>query len=340
MKALRLTSVNKIELVDVPLPEIKDDELLIKTGAAVICTSDINDLKQNPFGIQLPVIMGHEAAGTVAKTGCDVHDFKVGDKIVAHPCGTCQNCGRGHAHLCARMGHFGANMQGTFAEYFTVRVDRARCVPKGVSFRIAALTEPVCVCLEALHQANLKTGDKLLIIGDGPFGALISRLASAFAHDKTVWAGRHDFRLGFAGIDVECVNTRNHEDHLGELLIASDGEGYDAVILCVGSHLAVMEGMKLLAARGRAVIFFAVTELVPIDLFTVHMKEQEIIGACNDNNRMDQAIALLSDPKVEVGDLITHEFTLDEFEEAFRLVEKGRNNAMKVAFTFGDGKCG
>jgi threonine dehydrogenase-like Zn-dependent dehydrogenase len=150
MKALRLDSVNELYLVDIEKPMPADDELLVRTGATLICTSDLNDLRKNPFGIALPVVMGHEAAGTVVGMGVRVKGFKPGDRIAAHPvrpCYKCASCREGRAHLCDDMKHFGINMQGTFAEYFVVRHDRARRVPSQVSFETAALAEPVSVCL-------------------------------------------------------------------------------------------------------------------------------------------------------------------------------------------------
>ncbi|MCJ7837834.1 MAG: alcohol dehydrogenase catalytic domain-containing protein, partial [Burkholderiales bacterium] len=81
MKALQLQSPDNVALIDIPIPEIGDDALLIKTGATTICTSDLNDIRENPFGIELPVILGHEAAGTVAAVGRRVTGFAVGDRV-------------------------------------------------------------------------------------------------------------------------------------------------------------------------------------------------------------------------------------------------------------------
>ena len=175
MKAVYLKAIGQVELVDIPVPVIQEDQLLIKTGAATICTSDLNDIRSNPFGIALPVVIGHEGAGMVAKVGKTVRGFQVGDRVTTHPvhpCGTCQACRDGMKHLCLNMDHFGINLQGTMAEYYVVRQDRARHIPDMVDFPLASLAEPVSVCLEALAQAKLSPGNSLLIIGDGPFGVL------------------------------------------------------------------------------------------------------------------------------------------------------------------------
>jgi 2-desacetyl-2-hydroxyethyl bacteriochlorophyllide A dehydrogenase len=335
MRALVLQSVGRLELADVPRPSPAEDQLLVRTQAAVICTSDLNDVRQNPFGIRLPMVIGHEGAGTVAGVGRQVHGFTVGDRIATHPvhpCGGCDNCREGMQHLCSAMGHFGLNMQGTFAEYYLVRADRARIVPPEVDWAVAALAEPVSVCLEALAQARIEAGDRLLVIGDGPFGVLIARLAARMELARVVIAGRHDFRLGFARGAIQ-VNTRKQRGQAEPALRAECGRpsGYDAVIAAAGSPEAVGEGLALLRPKGRLVLFSAVPGRTPIDLFDIHVRELEVVGACNDQGRFDEAVELLGDGSLRLGELITHRLPMEQYREAFRLAEEAREEAMKVA---------
>jgi 2-desacetyl-2-hydroxyethyl bacteriochlorophyllide A dehydrogenase len=335
MKALRFEAINELRLVDVPKLEPADDELIVKTGATLICTSDINDLRRNPFGLDLPVIMGHEGAGTVAEVGRKVKGFKPGDRVATHPvhpCYKCDNCREGRAHLCAAMGHFGINRQGTFAEYFPVRQDRARIVPRDMDFATAALAEPVSVCLEALDQARLFDGANLLVIGDGPFGVIIARLAAALRLAKIVVAGHHDFRLSQIGQAVG-LNTNKTGDTVAAIMDVVPC-GYDAMILAVGSARAVDTGIECLKAKGRAVVFSAISGKTPVDLFKVHVKELEIVGSCNDNDMLDRAIEMLADRRLGLDKLVTHRLALEDFTKAFALAETGREEAMKVAFVF------
>ena len=336
MKALQLQGIGKLELVDIDPPQVADDQLLIRTGAAVICTSDLNDIRENPFGIALPVVMGHEAAGTVAQVGRGVKGFAPGDRVAAHPvhpCGRCANCRSGVGHLCADMGHLGLNMQGAFAECFVVRADRARRVPADMPFHQAALAEPVCVCLEALAQARLRPGSNLLILGDGPFGVLIAMLARALPRTRTVIVGHHDFRLAFAQGAV-AVNSHKTPDLAAALGTAADGEGYDAAILAVGRAEAARLGLELLKPKGRLVVFSSLPGPTPVDLFRLHVRELEIVGACNDDNRLDEAVARLCDPSLGLGRLVTHRFPIEQFRAAFDLAAAGHQQAMKVALEF------
>lgn len=308
----------------------------MKTGAALICTSDLNDIRENPFGIRLPVVMGHEGAGVVAEVGAAVAGFHVGDRVATHPvhpCGRCRSCLNGIGHLCLDMGHFGLNMPGTFGECYVVRADRARVLPESVDFAAAALAEPICVCLEALARARVGAGDKLLIVGDGPFGALMARLAGPLGLGRLVIAGHHEFRLGLAGTAVR-INTTGLADPVAALREASGDVGYDAVILAVGSGAGVTQGLELLVPRGRLVVFSAVLGQTPIDLFPVHVKELEIVGACNDLDMLDEAARLLADGSLRLGELVTHRYPVEQYREAFEVAASRHGAAMKVAITF------
>jgi len=333
MKALQLAAVNDLRLVDLPVPAPRDDQLLVRTGAATICTSDLYDIRANPFGILLPVVLGHEGAGTVVAVGSAACGFAAGDRIAAHsvwPCGACDPCREGLSHMCARMEHFGLNVPGVFAEYFAVRADRARKVPDAVPFTAAALAEPICCSLEALAQARLSPGQSLLILGDGPFGMLMARLSGAMGLGRVVVAGHQDFRLSFAG-SAQAVNTSRADDPAALLRDSNRGKGYDAVILATDNRAAVRQGMDCLKPKGRLVVFASFHGDTPVDLFRVQLKEFEIVGAVNDQDRFDAAVGALSNPRLGLGDLVTHTYPLEEYRQAFETAEHGLTQALKVA---------
>jgi len=336
MKALRLLRPGHVELTQVDVPAVPAGHLLIRTGAAIICTSDLNDIRENPFSIELPVTLGHEGAGTVADMAPDVTGFSVGDRVAAHPvhpCGLCDVCRAGMSHLCSDMGHFGLNMPGTFAEYFVVRADRTRKIGD-LPFPPAALAEPVCVCLEALAQTDSREGERLLILGDGPFGAILAILAGEMDFAEVVVAGHHDFRLGFAA-GATTVNL-NDADGPSRLKNLAPPMGFDRAILAVGASKAVATAMELLRPKGRLVVFAAVSSPAPVDLFGLHVRELEIVGACNDQDRLDDAIEVLRDRASDLAACVTHTFDLEQFAEALTLAESGRDVSMKVAFNFDD----
>ncbi len=336
MKALQLQAADRVVLIEADIPPIDDDQLLIRTGAAVICTSDLHDIRCNPFGIALPMVIGHEGAGVVAKLGRNTRGFRVGDHVATHPvhpCGSCHDCRSGRGHMCASMRHFGLTMPGTFAEYYVVRADRARVVPATMPFELAALAEPVCVCLQALAQARVPAGGRLLILGDGPFGILMSLLARRRPLARLVVAGHHDFRLSHAAGTV--VNTRNSRSTTELLQSKADHLGYDAAILAVGAARAVHDGLMLLRPKGRLVVFSPIMGDTPVDLFRVSCKELEIVGSCNDEDRFDDAIEALSDTSLGLEKLVTHRFAIEQYRQALATAGGGHEQALKVALTFG-----
>ena len=319
-----------------PAPEPGDGELLIRTMAATICTSDLIDIKENPFGIELPVIMGHEGAGVVEKTGGGVTDFAPGDRVAAHPvmhCGRCISCRRGLFHLCDDMEHLGLNRGGTFADYFVIRADRARRLPDALSFGAGALMEPVCVCLESLERANVREGSNVLIIGDGPFGIITAKLARSRNPAGIVLLGRHGFRLSRAGDGVVAINERECGDIAGAAIAAAGGE-FDSCIICAADKDAVGLGISVLRSRGTLCLFSGLSGKTPVDLFRVHVKELNICGSCNDADYLDDAINFLCDATLDIGGVITHNFAFGEWERAFRQAGSGKDSGLKAAMIF------
>ena len=336
MRALVLKDKGHLVMESCLNPKPGPGELLIRTKAATICTSDLNDIKYNAFGIRYPMIMGHEGAGIVAAVGKEVCGFREGDRVAVHPvmpCGHCFNCRNGLPHLCENMEHLGINRGGVFAEYFCIRADRARHIPDGMDFELASLMEPVCVCIEGINRANVKKGARCLIIGDGPFGIITARLLKAFEPEQIILSGRHRFRLQMAeGADL--IYEKEVADVTAEILHRTKDEGVDSAILCVGTSQAVNTAIESLKPRGTLSVFSAIAGLAQINLFRVHIKELNICGSCNDENYLDQALRLLGDKDLRLDQLITHRLPFDHWQRAFELAEKGKDEALKVTMLF------
>lgn len=337
MKALVLEAIQQLVLKDVPVPMPGSGDLLIRTIASTICTSDLNDIDHNPFGTKLPMIIGHEGAGVIEKLGTNVTGFSVGDAVAAHPvmpCGKCGSCSRGLFHLCEDMEHLGITRGGTFAEYFTIRADRVRKKPEALTFSQATLMEPVCVCIEAIERAEIREGANVLVIGDGPFGVMIARLCEAKNPKRVVFVGRHEYRLAQAPHTIR-INEKLSSDIDADILAATGGEGIDSAILAVGTARAVDICIAALRSRGTLSVFSGITGKVPVDLWKLHIKELQIHGSCNDMDRLDEAIRLLQEPKLGLAGLVSHEFDHADWEDAFAMASSGKDRALKVCVRFG-----
>ncbi|WP_343304177.1 alcohol dehydrogenase catalytic domain-containing protein [Chitinophaga niabensis] len=323
MQALQMRGLNTLVKTEVPIPVPGAGDVLIQTLAATICTSDLHDLKSNPFGITYPRILGHEAAGIVVATGREVRGLALGTRVAVHPvvpCGKCEECKRGLAHICSDMGHLGYDRDGSFAEYFTQRADRVIPLPENISNATGALLEPVAVCLQAVARAGDVKGRTVLVAGDGPFGNIIARLAKRAGAARVIVTGKIPFRLQSIP-DVEIPD-------------ADPVRCADVAILAVSSQDALSTCIKALRPRGRLVVFSALKEPAPLDLFALHLSELEIVGACNDEDRMEEALECLQDKVLNLAEIITHQVHFENWEEAFSLVRYQQGKALKVAITF------
>jgi threonine dehydrogenase-like Zn-dependent dehydrogenase len=338
MRALQFEGIGRLVEARLPVPEPKPDEVLIRTASTTICTSDLKDLAHNPFGIRLPRVLGHEGAGLVDRIGSNVRNFGVGDRVAAHPvipCGECEPCRRGLGHLCSDMGHLGLDRDGTFAEYFSIRADRVRRLPAGVDFSFASLLEPLAVCLEAVQRGRIGKGDSVLVTGDGPFGLLIARLACRLGAAPVIVVGRHEFRLRQVP-EAVAIDERKTPDVRDAIRKASGRSGMDVAVIAAGSPSALELSLGSLRARGRAVVFSAVHGTPSVDWFRVHTQELEILGACNDQNKIDAAVSLLGDPALRLASLVTHHVPFTQWARAFELARGGKDEALKVAMVFAE----
>jgi len=336
MNAIMLEAQNTVNMREIPVPTPGKGEILIQTKAATICTSDILDMKNSIFTMDLPIVMGHEAAGIVAAIGEGVTEVKVGDEVAVHPVmpcnSTCPSCQTGLNHLCDNMEHLAFNRPGVFSEYFVTRPDCVRIKPPSISFPLASLMEPVCVCLEAINRAQVKEGGRVLIVGDGPFGIMVSRLCAARKPKQIIHAGRYEGRLSFAkGELVTTINEKKTPDMQKAIMDLTNGEGIDSAILCVSNPAALDLCIEVLRSRGVLVVFSALDGKTPVDLLRVHLKELTITGSNNDENFMDDAVRLLSDPTFDLNGVVTHEVPFAEWKEAFRLAEFDREKCLKVS---------
>jgi 2-desacetyl-2-hydroxyethyl bacteriochlorophyllide A dehydrogenase len=323
MKAIQLKAPKKMVLTELPVPAPKYDEVLIKTKAATICTSDLHDIESNPFGIKLPNVLGHEGAGIIVACGENVKNIYPGMRVAAHPvvpCGVCRECRRGYGHLCLNMGHLGIDRWGTYAEYFIQRADRVRQIPEDMSFPLGSLLEPVANCLQAISRAGDIAFKKVLVVGDGPFGNIIARLAVKAGSAKVMVMGKTPFRLGMIP-HVEIVDV-----------VAENS--MDISILAVSSTEAVKTCMNSLRKRGRMVVFSLIEESVAVNLFDLHVSELEIVGCCNDEFKIEQSLECLKDKQLSISNIITHQVPFESWEEAFYLARERHDKALKVSIIF------
>jgi len=334
MKAAVLEDLEKIVVKDVKTPEVKRGEILVRVRSCAVCGSDIRIYHRGNPRVKLPQIIGHEIAGEIVEVGEGVNNFKVGDRVALGadvPCGVCRFCRSGLGNNCPVNYAIGYQFQGGFAEYIplnelTVKYGPLHPIPDGLSFEEASLAEPLACCINGCELANIKLGDTVVIIGAGPVGLMLVELAKNFGAGKVILSQRSKKRLEIArNFSADVYISSSEEDCVGRVMEETDGEGADVVIVACANPVAQEEALKVVGHRGRVNFFGGLppgSPKISIDSNLVHYKECFVLGSHGSVPRQHKlALEILAKRRIKGGDFITHHFTLDEIEEAFKVAE-------------------
>jgi L-iditol 2-dehydrogenase len=332
MKVAMYYNNNDVRVEEMPIPEINDNELLVKVQACGICGSDVMEWYRLK---KAPIVLGHEMAGDVVKVGKNVKKFKVGCRIfVSHhvPCNTCSFCKNNQHTICKTL-HSTNFYPGGFAEYLKVpeiNVDRGVFVlPKEMSYEEGAFIEPLACVVRGMRIAGLKKGQSVLVIGSGVAGLLNIKLAKAMSANKIFSTDIDSFRLKTAK-KIGADFVINAKENVPELVKKqNDGKLTNLVILCAGVISAAKQAFNSVADGG-TILLFAPTEPgveIPFPMFDLWNKQVKIVstyaGAPKD---LEEAIELIKTKKVKVTDLITHRFPLSKAADGFKLAAQAKNS--------------
>lgn len=323
MQSVTVPAVGSYEVADRPIPVPDAGSVLVRVLVTGFCRTDLKVIEVGHRDLTLPRIPGEEVVGDVVQCGASVRADWLGMRVYVYPgiwCGSCENCRKGATNLCASMQIMGFHRDGGFAAYVVVPEQSLIRLPQDLAPEIAVFAEPLSCCLHALEMARLAEGERLCVIGGGPAGTLLARAALA---------------LGAAAVTIVEPDVRRHRWHGGTTPCSGT---YDVAIPAVGSAAAYRQACALLAPRGRLVAFSGLSrdDLPPLDWNALHYQEQTVVGSYGCEYRHGEwALQLLSDQRVVVQDLITHNLPLAEVGQALDIV---RNRAgMKVLLYPGKG---
>ena len=332
MLVLQFPELHRMEVVNVPKPEPGRHDLLVRVGSAGICGTDPHIL-HGMYPATFPVIPGHEYAGEVVAVGSDVEDFAPGDRVAVDPnilCGYCSFCRAGKVHLCKNLVALGVNIPGGFAEFSLVPVAQAYRLPTSFSLAHAALAEPVACCLRGVDLAGIRSGDRVVIFGFGPMGAIILQLALMQGASAVIviepQAGR---RVRAEALGAHWVIDPAHESAV-DAIRAQYPDGVEVVFDCSGNVDAVRQSLQLVM-RGGTVMLYGVCDKsknLEINPFWVNDNEITIRGSYNNPNTMARAVDLLVSGRLDAEAVVTHHYPLAQAQEAFRA--SGSSETLKV----------
>ena len=230
MKQLVWTDVRKVEIVEAPIPQPGPGQAVVKIKYAGICGSDLHVFAGQHPTAKPPMVMGHEACGTLYAINSDRTDVKVGDKVCCHtvkPCGACEGCTTGRENLCTSVKIMGANFDGVFTQYILVDADRVIKFNDDVDFELAALVEPLTVGVHDLRRSNMKAGESVVIGGAGPIGLIIGIMCRFAGASRVVLSEIDGTRIEIArGMGFTVVNPME-PDFKEKALAASGADGFD-----------------------------------------------------------------------------------------------------------------
>src|SRR5918993_1949052 len=232
-----------VELREVVVPEIGDDDVLLRVGAVSVCGSDVHQCyNTHSWPVNLPVILGHEFAGTVAKTGRAVKAFREGDRVVSETaavvCGECLLCRTGRYNLCPQRKGFGYGINGAMASYVKVPARCLHNIPDTLPFPLACLAEPHSVAYNAMCvNSTIRPGDTVVVLGPGPIGLLCARMAALAGADPLIVVGlTADAPRLDAARELGATHTVNlQEQNLDEFVRDLRPDGADVVCDATGA---------------------------------------------------------------------------------------------------------
>lgn len=326
MKVARLYDFGDIRIEEMDIPEVEDDEMLIKVKACGICSSDTMDWYVRK---KAPVVIGHELSGVVLKVGKSVDKFKPGDKVFVHhhaPCMECRYCKRGNYVMCETWKR-SKIIPGGIAEYVKVpdvnlRNDTLK-LPDDVSFEDGALIEPVACSVKAFKRSGIKVGDFVVVLGLGFMGQVNVKLAKFYGAEIVIGVDKVKYRLDKAienGADF-VVNFVD-EDVFEKISQITGKYMSDIVIVGPGTIEAINMGLKLAARGGKLVLFTPTPDSAKIEIkpYDIYFNEISIIPSYSAGpDDTQEALRLITEGVIKAKDFVTHRFKIENTLDAFML---------------------
>jgi len=342
MLAAVYRGVNDIRLETVPVPKIGAGELLLRVHTCGICGTDLKKIATGSHSA--PRIFGHETSGEIAAVGEGVHEFKAGDRVVVFhhiPCRECYYCRHKTFAQCETYKKVGCTAGfepagGGFAEYVRIMdwiVEGGTIpIPDDVSFEQACFVEPVNTCMKGIETLRLQAGETVLVIGQGPIGIILGRLAQK-AGATVITSDLYPQRLTISktyGLGSSIDASR--ADAVKTVRELTEGRGADAVILAVGGNGLIRSAMDAVRPGGR-VLLFAQTARgeTTIDPAAICVDEKTLLGSYSASVELQKdSVRFVMSREMDLQRLISHRFSLASSVEALNLAAHPQPNSMKI----------
>jgi L-iditol 2-dehydrogenase len=338
MKVLLLSEYKKLEITDLPVPVPGPHELLVKVAACGICGSDVHGYDGSSGRRIPPIVMGHEAAGVVARVGEGVKNIKEGDRVTFDStiyCGECAFCNRDEMNLCDNRQVLGVSCgdyrrAGAFAEFVVLPARIAYPLPDNLSFPEAALLEAVAVALHAVSLVPVAQDDTALVVGAGTIGLLVQQALKAAGCSRVFVTDLDETRLALSQKLGATAVLPSGPELVQKVLQLTGGTGVDVVIEAVGNTPAIRTSIDSVRKGGSIVLVGNITPEVTIHLQKVVSRQIRLQGSCASAGEYPRAIELMSQGSINVKPLITAIAPLGDGPQWFERLYAHEPNLMKV----------
>ena len=330
-----MTAPGEIRFDEVPVPEIKPGQVLLKIKRIGICGSDIHVYHgEHPY-TKYPVTQGHELSAQVVAIGEGVNGLKPGRKVTVEPqvfCGQCHPCTHGKYYLCESLKVMGFQTTGAASEYFAVDASKVTPLPDDMSYDEGAMIEPLAVTVHAAKRPGDVKGKKIAVIGAGPIGILLTQTLKALGAEKVMITDISDYRLSLAkecGADF-AYNTGKKD--FAEALIECFGpDKADIIYDCAGNNVTMNQAIQN-ARKGSIIVLVAVfADTAKVDLAKLNDSELDLNTSMMYNHSdYVEAIKLVSEGKIELKPLISKHFPFKNYLDAYKYIDNTREFTMKV----------
>ena len=339
MKAALHDGKGTMRVVEVPRPEARPGEVVVRVRGTGICGSDLNRYAVNTTPDKLPG--GHEVAGEVVEVGPGAESWRIGDRVAidtlaqGRACGQCWYCQRGQYNLCRNKVGEG----GGFAEYICRLAGGCFRLPDSLSWEEGALVEPLAVGVHGLRRGSLAAGETVVVLGSGTIGLTTLVAARGLGASKVFVTARHPQQTEMAmRLGADAAVPSDGDELWEAVAAATEGRGADVVVETVGGanlESTFSQAVEIARPQGRIVVQGLSHSPIPVNMIRPVLKEQAIIGSiCYSNlgGRHDYEIAieLLAKGEAPLKDIVTHRFPLAEMQEALRIAGDKSTGAIKV----------
>lgn len=337
------TSRRTIEYREAPDPQPNPGTAVIRMATVTLCGTDLH-IWDDDYASELPIIQGHEAAGTIEALHPDDASgpWRVGDRVAISPmfyCGSCYACSIGRVNACRHMTVYGCYQDGSLVSLQDVPLEKLYRVPEGLSLDLAPMSEPLSIAMQAVRRGRAQSGEMVLVSGAGPIGLLATVCLKDLGCDVTV-ADMNPARLEMAlsmGADrvlqvgTEQFPTPAQQAELDEL---TSGDGPALVIDATGAPASVATGVRLVATAGRVVCVGISDAELRLTLRSLPVKEIDLLGSRNSQNLIGECLELLDRQQRVIAPMITHRFGFDELDAAFAALADPAQKVGKIAIDF------